>query len=402
MEKNEEIINENEKNINTNSESSIKKKIRKEYLIIFMTFFVLRFYLNICFNNSGESGIDGIGDALTRSLSIVIFYEIMIIIFCIINPIRILKNNKNEIKMISSRIKRYLYTFLIILPTIVFTLYLLKPIISEYIYNFKNPELKESYVVYSYDYRLPIEFEDELTARGLIFSKKDKSLLKQLNKKYEKDINKKTEGFYYKKGYVSPISDKTINDIMCEKEIDSYDKENKKPIYVYNGILTISNNKEKLHYVPISRLDTKNIYSFDKDFPYYDDYYIECKILYVDEDIYAFIGIGQSYNVDNAFYPHNKTEKNSEWTFPYNMIISEKDNITIFVDNRFYTNGAINFNGYRLEMVQSKEKADLNKILPIRKVDKLNIETINKIAEELQEGVLKNSIEEFLRNRADT
>lgn len=75
------------------------------------------------------------------------------------------------------------------------------------------------------------------------------------------------------------------------------------------------------------------------------------------------------------------------------MIISEKDTIITFVDGKYYPDGAIVNEGDTFTMLPNNNKRPWSEFYEVRKVDKVNIVTINQIAKELQNGVLKESID---------
>ena len=173
-------------------------------------------------------------------------------------------------------------------------------------------------------------------------------------------------------------------------EVISFDSKKKAPGYIYNTILYLYDRNGELKYAPISRYEEHNYISM-KPYPFFEDYYIELKILYVNEDIYAIIGVGQGYDIDKYFEEYRK-KHNIFYTNPYNMILSEKDSITTYYKGKYYPNGLIINSGDRFQMSPSTNKLNYLEYYKIRKVDKLNVETVNKIAKELQNNVLKDSI----------
>ena len=79
--------------------------------------------------------------------------------------------------------------------------------------------------------------------------------------------------------------------------------------------------------------------------------------------------------------------------YPYYMILSEKSSIKTYVRGRYHPKGAIEDYGSSFEM--RANTLDVDSKYPIKKVSKLNKNTINKVANELQNGILKKSIEEY-------
>ena len=112
----------------------------------------------------------------------------------------------------------------------------------------------------------------------------------------------------------------------------------------------------------------------------------------MDEDIYAILGVGQCYNIEK-YYSYIRKSYQSFYTYPYYMIISEKDTITTFYNNNYYPNGAIANHGDNFTMKPNTNSSSTEELYNIKKVDKLDANTINKIAKELQNTTLKNSIE---------
>ena len=177
--------------------------------------------------------------------------------------------------------------------------------------------------------------------------------------------------------------DQNTKSNITNMHVDKY------PVYLYNSILTLPNKNENMQYAALGRFSSNS-----DDYGNYsaltNDYYIECKILYTDGDIYAIIGLGESVDVREDLKKVDDTLFN--YNYPYNMILSEKENITTYYDGKYYPYGAIENDGSYYEMVPNTN-VKYGSYYPIRKVKRLDIDTVNKIAKELQDGILKESIE---------
>ena len=178
------------------------------------------------------------------------------------------------------------------------------------------------------DYKTPSQFREELRKRGLLFNDGD------------------IIGFGGTGGDVYPGQD-------C------------RPAYEYVSFLCQTEKDGKMGYVPSSRLT---------------DYYLECRILYVDGDIYAVIGNSESDVIRQHFASKDR---------PYCMILAEKESITTYVGGKYYSNGAIRVGKGPMEMLSYANENMLSNyhpaVYPIRKVERLDFNTINKVAEELQD-----------------
>ena len=161
------------------------------------------------------------------------------------------------------------------------------------------------------------------------------------------------------------------------------------PVYMYNAILTLPSKNEKLQYAALGRF-SYNTDDYGDYNAFFNDYYIECKILYVDGDIYAIIGLGQSYGVEA--YKNKIGDEMFNYNYAFNMVLTEKDNITTFVDGKYYPYGAIENSGYSYEMLPNNNILYTSQY-PVRKVERLDAYTINNIARKMQNGILKKSID---------
>ena len=341
-------------------------------------------------------GIDGIGEALAIVIVFRILKYIVTFFVFIINPIRIIIQYKNEFKEINTKCKKNMYIILTLVPIIFSLLIILEIPISNYMYTLKYETGKNAYSLNYDEYKTPKDFERELDKRGFIYNAKFD--LSRLNGKYKNRVNSLPE-YYYENASVMPLFTKLsyFSDTKDYNDIITFDSNVKYPAYIYNTILYLYAKNESLQYAPISRYDGHTSLT-DTFYPFYQDYYIECKILYVDNDMYAIIGVGQSYDIEE-FFNKKKEGYSPFYTYPYNMIISEKKSITTFVNNKYYPEGAILNKGGKFEMVQNTNKREWDEPYIIREVEKLDIVTLNNIAEELQNGILKESIEYHFNKR---
>ena len=370
----------------------LKKKIINEYMYVIFTILILNILLPFLadYMIGDNTGIDGIGQALGIVVILRILKYIITFIVFVINPIRILFSYKNDFREIIPKTKKVIYIIITILPILFSLLIILEVPISNYMYSMKYETGKNAYSLTSDEYKTPKDFKIELENRGFIYNSED--ILSRLNGKYGNN-NKNLSKYYYEEASLMPLFTKLdyFSDTKDYNDIITFNSNVKAPGYVYNTILYLSDKNDVLQYAPISRYDG-HTYLTGNFYPFYQDYYIECKILYVDEDIYAIIGVGQSYDIEK-YFGDKKKDYNTFYTYPYNMILSEKDSITTFVDDKYYPDGAIENKGGRFEMVPNTNKRDWSEFYSVRKVDKLDVYTINEIAKELQNGILKDSIE---------
>ena len=179
------------------------------------------------------------------------------------------------------------------------------------------------------DYKTPSQFREELKERGLFFD----------------DTN--VNGLGGPEAFAKPRQDG-------------------RPAYEYVAYLRLTEADGKLVYA------SSNL----------SDYYFECRIFYVDGDIYAVIGNSASDAVRQRFAPTDR---------PYCMILAEKESITTYVDGKYYSNGAIRVGNGPMEMLPQAEESTFSNyhpaIYPIQKVERLDLGTMNMIAAELQDMV---------------
>ena len=378
--------------IQENGQKTLKSKIILEYVYVILTFLILYFLLpflsDYIVNN--DTVIDGIGQALALVLIFRILKYIITFIVFIINPIWILIKYKNKFKFVVQKEKKTIYIIVTILPVLFSMLMLLEIPISNLIYKSKYETGKNSYSLTKNEYKTPKDFQDELEKRGFIYNSNLE--LSRLNSKYP-NINENNSKYYYENASLMPLFSQLdyFADTKDYNNIIDFNSNIKAPVYIYNTILYLYDKNEELKYAPISRYNGHTSL-IGTHYPYFEDYYIELKILYVNEDVYAIIGVGQSYDIEKYFI--DKKEDNKYfYTYPYNMIISEKDTITTYFNKKYYPEGAIENKGNKFEMTPNTNKKEGSEFYKVRKVNKLDVYTINEIAKELQNGILKESIE---------
>ena len=374
--------------IKTNT--TLKRKILREYFYTAL----LPIYLKL--SNDYMKSVTGWGGVGVGLYVGIIFFAI-ILLFFIINPIRILIVCKSELKAILPKIKRVLYYTVVVFPILFVLVTTLLLLINSYLYNQVYYASKSSYSVAPKDYKSAKVFEKQLYVRGLLYNEEYRELLLKLNEKY--DIQPQLNEYYYEEASLMTLFSNTFYDSKEEQKIIEFDSSEKAPAYIYNCILTLPDKDEELQYAPISRYARQSSLA-GKNYPFFEDFYIECKILFVDGDIYAIIGMSESYNVARYFSNHNeKYNIKNSCHYPYYMILSEKDTITTFVDDKYHSDGAIEEHGSRFDMRLNTAQTEIWHNYPVRKVEKLDVDTINSIAQELQQGILKESIDNHFKEK---
>ena len=363
---------------------SLKKNLCFEYISILIILVVGYLLAPLWFDAAlgDNTGLDGIGQALGLAIILRFGRILLAILFLLLNPIRILVKYRKELKGFTPALRKIGCITLAALPILASLLIILEIPISNLLYTLKYHTGKGAYAVKEENYRLPSEFREELTQRGLWFDEEAAKLLAELNSPF--DYNERFKEYYYSEATMMALSNGYFSDSVTYNEIISPDSSKGAPYYVYNAILTMPTKSEKLHYAPISRYDAHDSISLT-NYPFFTDCYVECKILYVDGDLYAILGVGTSYDLKPEFSHPSK---------PFITILSEKDSITTYVDGKYYPYGAIQDQGGSFEMCpNTNEKGYTFSNYPIRKVDRVDADTINAIAAELQEGLLKEKIE---------
>lgn len=364
---------------------SLRNSLILEYVLILITIVIGYFLFPAMMESAteGNSGLDGLGAALAWVILMRGTRAVLAFLFLLVNPIRILIRYRKELKEIAPTLKKIGAIAVTALPILLSVFMIFEVAISNLLYSLKYDTGKGAYTLQETDYRLPGEFYEELDARGLLFdAHQDQALLSRLNEKYV--ISDQFKDYYYTQGTMMAMSEGYFYDTRKNKVFVSMDSTEKAPYYVYNAILTMPGQGEKLQYAPIARYDELDSIN-GTDYPFFQDCYVECKILYVDGDIYAIIGVGQSYDLKPEFKVKEE---------PSYLILSEKASITTYVDGKYYPYGAIEDQRDTFEMrpnVNARSSVFPN--YPVREVERLDLATINAVAAELQEGILKDKIE---------
>ncbi len=391
---------------NINNKKSLRKAIIIEYIIaivvaIFMFFLIPPF---LDFMLGDNTGIDGIGQALGLAIIFVIIRYIVVLCVCLINPIRILISYRNEFKLLEPLIKKISVIFIIILPIFFALAIFLEVPISNYLFDKKYNTGEGEYTVDSQELKSSNDFYQELKNRGLLYDENTSLLKDRLNadhdcRNYRYIGNDMQTLKCYEQSSMFGMNEDYFYDSQ-DKEHLTLDNNVDYPVYIYNAILTLPSQNEKLQYAALGRY-SYNSNDYGDYRPFYKDYYIECKILYIDGHIYALLGLGESYDIDVYFRDNYKKENYLDYNNPYNMILSETNNITTYYKQKYYTNGAIDNHGNNYEMAPNTNEKEWTKPFPVRTVKRIDIDTINSIANELQEGTLKESIDYHFIKRAN-
>ena len=365
-----------------------------EYLfVLFMIFLFPHILSNMSDAMIGDNtGIDGIGQALGVAIILRIFkYAIVLGVGLIYPIVMLITFFKSLYKKSISKLKTALYVVLIIIPILVNVLSLFEIPISNLMFDMKYNSSNSAYKVKKEDYKTTKDFYNELKQRDLLYSDETKALEDKLNGDHD-CVNYVSEEFRkcYRESTMFGIDDKTFFDEPSEENI--VNKDVKYPYYIYNAILTLPEENGDLEYAALGRYSV-NASDYGKYNSYFNDFYIECKILYVDGQIYAIIGISESYNI-HMYYYETIGEKEGKYDYvkPYYMILSEKDTVTTYVNEKYHSNGSISIDFDRFEMAPNTNGVYLQNSYPIKKVDRLDKATINKIAKELQTDILKEPI----------
>ncbi len=234
------------------------------------------------------------------------------------------------------------------------------------------------------DYAMsPRDFIAILDERGLTEENGGYELMNAMNEKYQGVRNENNEEFFYTKAIMMPLRSSCVDDTFNRTKFWRHPTEKMWPAYIYNAILICPGKGEKLRYAPFARYAQHKIKGPSKaPFPYREDIYVECKLLCVDTQIYAIIGVGESLPVKKRCNSPQKLK-------PYYLILSEKESITTYVDGAYDKNGAIETceEGFVMRGNKAKEPGYKRKhlIYPVRKVERIDIDTMNAVAAELQQ-----------------
>ena len=321
---------------------------------------------------------DGLGAAVITAYGSRIIGGILAVLAFVVNPIRIaVKYWKNfTTKPLFFGIL-CLVLVLMIIPAV--ALFLFSNAISNYVFRRRYKTGEGEYTVAPENYRRPADFQKELDERGLAWTWDDRKLMNSLHAKYNPGMSYYgvTHGYYYTESVMMAVTGDTF--------IDDYKKENailpdemfeRSPAYIYNSVLVVPPEGGKLRYAALGRYGKQDSMTGNK-FPFFDDFYIECKIMYVDGDIYAVIG------VDECFAIH-KDKRFAGLERPFYVILSEKDHITTYVDGKYYPNGGIELSSGAITMVPNTRERSWTKLYPVRRVERLDVDAINLVAAEIQ------------------
>lgn len=369
-----------------------------EYLLALFMFFLFPYILlymsDIMIGDN--TGLDSIGQALGVVIILRLFKYAIVLATGIIYPIVIMiLYFKSLYRKSISKIKSVIYIILIIIPILISLSTVFEVQISNFMYDMKYNSSTSAYTIEKENYKSTKDFYKELKTRDLLYSEETKVLEDKLNGDHECLA-------FNSHGSVKCYSPSTMYGIDKEYFYDDPSKEDiidldvKYPYYVYNAILTLPEENGDLQYAALGQFSynawTKGDYE-----PLFKDFYIECKILYVDGQMYAIIGVSENYNL-HKFYDtllddtYEKRDYSNYDDKPYYMILSEKDTITTYFDEKYHSNGAISIGYNGFEMAPNTNGVYLYESYPIRKVDRVDQKTINKIAKELQEDILKEPI----------
>lgn len=341
-----------------------------------------------------KKGWEGLGVAMIMIAVDIALHIILPVYFFIMKPIRIWMTYGQEIASITPGFKRFGVHLLIGLPIPFSILFFFRRKVEESLERWWFGTGKNGYSVHAY--KSPGDFQRELTERNLFFTEEHRELLDSLNKKYEGCMG------YYKEVYYTPARMTAFN----EQHEDGYGRdvlvpgyELWSPAYIYNSILTLRQKGGSLSYAPIGRYTMcESNARGDGNDPYHKDYYIECKILYIDGHVYAIIGVGESRCIQECFLKHHR---------PFYVLLSEEQKITTYYEGKYYPDGAID-NGfahvYPMSMHPNR-RGDWRSnprrpiLYPVRKVERVDEATINAVARELQDGILKKSVKRYFSDR---
>ena len=114
----------------------LKKKVIREYIYVGCTILVSYLLLLVAQVLMGDkTGLDYIGEALAIVLLLRLFQAIAVIIFFVVNPIKILISYKSEFKNIVPTAKRVLSIIATLLPVFVSILIIFSIPIQNYIFK---------------------------------------------------------------------------------------------------------------------------------------------------------------------------------------------------------------------------------------------------------------------------
>ena len=373
----------------------LAKSIRNEYLwivIVFAAWFAIQFLIMLLIDALDKKKKDVFVLAFLYAYARFCITCLIAFLLCCVNPVRILITRWSEVTSVKPAPFCALIFVVVILPipvSVVCVLFGRK--IENYLYHRKYYTGKGAYTVAETDYKSPAEFRDELLSRGLFYNEDTRGFVQSPGEGILKFAT-----LYYPESVIMPLTKAAFDDNLRKNKVLSPDSEENYPAYVYNALLLLTDNETRLRYVPLARY---------YDYPYgkmsfvpdREDYFIECKILFVDSHVYAIIGVNKSMDVKDSF---------DQFQEPYYMLLSETKEITTYYEGKYYPNGAIYNECGAFEMLPNTREQSFGYPgkpvnYPVRVVERVNLSTINRIAAELQDGILKQSIESHRKKRAE-
>lgn len=383
-----------------------KKKIIIEIILEYLFVLFMIFLFPHLLSNMGDAmigdntGIDNIGQALIVGFLLrIIKYAILFAVGFIYPIVMLITFIKSLYKKSISKLKTTLYVVLIIIPILISILSIFEIPISNFLFEMKYNSSTSAYTVKKEKYKTTKDFYKELKQRDLLYSDETKELEDKLNDGHDcENYDGYIGGKCYRKSTMFGIDKNYFYDDPTKEDI--INENVKYPYYIYNAILTLPEENGNLEYAALGRYSYNNMTTYGEYDPYFNDFYIECKILYVDGQMYAIIGIDESYNIDSYYDETSIEEYKSKgyyssydvYTKPYYMILSEKDTITTYVNEKYHSNGKISISSNSFEMAPNTNGVFLHTSYFIKKVDRLDKATINKMAKKLQEDILKEPI----------
>lgn len=372
----------------------LSKELAIEYVLAVATGLVILVIIPLVvesYLDSRPSGLDNIGEALAVSLLARGAYALLALAFLVVNPLRVFITQRKFINLRYTGSTKALKYFLILFPIVPAIFVVFQVPISNALYNLKYNYSADGYTVS--EYKTAKDFEKELEKRGLLKNDNTMRLVQQLNKKYEPNSLKSPQ-YYYEEPKLMTISDATVYIESFTPRVIDFDSTTTAPVYMYNALLVKTSADDNLQYAPVSR-DGYYKYANGNFYPFYEDYYIDLRIFYVDGDIYAMVGPDGSYSATKNY------RVGMGEGYPFSKILAERDAVTTFVDGKYYPNGSIEDRYSSFIFKVNQNKSDYEAVFPVVKVDELNINTINDWAQKMQDGELKSDIDSFFSSTKD-
>ncbi|MBO4324836.1 MAG: hypothetical protein J5845_05515 [Lachnospiraceae bacterium] len=374
---------------------ALRNGIRFEYLFVLIGILLIYLLpLLILLRDSNNNGIDGIGEALAFVILIRLFRAVVAFVLLFVNPIRILIKYHSAYGEAVPKVWGILSIIVTLLPVFAALLVIFEVQIDNWFFNRKYCTAPGGYRKDEADYVKPSVFFWELGDRGLLAGEKYYPLIEKLNGKYapQSVLNSKA---YYPLSRMSALRKSTYYDKMESCEAILPDSEVTAPVYIYHAILAIPEEGGMLQYIPAARFQEQG-YIKGNFAPLFQDFYLECKIIFADGDLYAVIGSEESFDIRKSF-DEKKIDMDDR---PYQIILTEKDTITTYAEEQYCPNGSIRIAYGDFEMLPNTEKPFCGRAYPLRKVERIDADTINRIAAEMQNGILKDAVEYHLRIRS--